>query len=188
MVSDSVSKKFGIEKSIGFGIEIIWYRKKYRIRYRKNLVSEKVSDSVSFRFWVSPHTVSCHQATVQAPPPATSPACSLDFCLLLLKAHHLPAQLASVSCCSKLIKKAKGWDSDDCTTLSKGEKTTLKANDVELLSGQQLIPWKSLLLCSMCVMLSTELSRNPGFTWNFFYFALKMRFWLDSNYSKCPCN
>ena len=41
MVSDSVSKKFGIEKSIGFGIENIWYRKKYRIRYRKNLVSEE---------------------------------------------------------------------------------------------------------------------------------------------------
>ena len=59
MVSGSVSKKFGIEKSIGFGIEIIWYRKKYRIRYRKNLVSEKVSDSVSFRFWVSPHTGLC---------------------------------------------------------------------------------------------------------------------------------
>jgi hypothetical protein len=33
MVSDSVSKKFGIEKSIGFGIE-------------NNLVSKKVSDSV----------------------------------------------------------------------------------------------------------------------------------------------
>ena len=37
---------FGIEKnwyrkSIGFGIENIWYRKKYRIRYRKKLVSEK---------------------------------------------------------------------------------------------------------------------------------------------------
>ena len=57
MVSDSVSKKFGIEKSIGFGIENIWYRKKYRILYRKNLVSEKVSDSVSFRFWVSSHTL-----------------------------------------------------------------------------------------------------------------------------------
>ena len=83
MVSDSVSKKFGIEKSIGFGIENIRYRKKYRIRYRKNLVSKKVSDSVSekigigksigfgigkiwywkkvsdsvsFRFWVSSHT------------------------------------------------------------------------------------------------------------------------------------
>ena len=41
MVSDSVSENFGIEKSIGFGIENIWYRKKYRIRYRKNLVSEK---------------------------------------------------------------------------------------------------------------------------------------------------
>ena len=40
-ISDSVSEKFGIEKSIGFGIENIWYRKKYRIRYRKNLVSEK---------------------------------------------------------------------------------------------------------------------------------------------------
>ena len=41
MVSVSVSKEFGIEKSIGFGIEKIWYQKKYRIRYRKNLVSEK---------------------------------------------------------------------------------------------------------------------------------------------------
>ena len=41
VVSDSVSKKFGIEKSIGFGIVKIWYRKKYRIRYRKNLVLEK---------------------------------------------------------------------------------------------------------------------------------------------------
>ena len=74
MVSDSVSKKFGIEKSIGFGIgknlvskkvsdsvsekfgiekvsdsisEKIWYRKKYLIRYRKNLVSKKVTDSIS---------------------------------------------------------------------------------------------------------------------------------------------
>ena len=41
---------FGIEriwyrKSIGFGIGKIWYRKKYRTRYRKNLVSEKVSES-----------------------------------------------------------------------------------------------------------------------------------------------
>ena len=37
------SKKIGIEKSIGIGIENIWYRK-------------KDSDSVSFRFWVSSHT------------------------------------------------------------------------------------------------------------------------------------
>ena len=29
VVLDSVSKKFGIEKSIGFGIVKIWYRKKY---------------------------------------------------------------------------------------------------------------------------------------------------------------
>ena len=47
MVSDSVSKTFCIEKSIGFGIEKIRYQKKYRIRYRKNLLSKKVSDSVS---------------------------------------------------------------------------------------------------------------------------------------------
>ena len=39
--SNLVSKKFGIEKSFGFGIENFWYRKKFRIRYRKNLVSEK---------------------------------------------------------------------------------------------------------------------------------------------------
>ena len=41
MVSDSVSKKFGIEKSIGFGIGKKLVSKKYRIRYRKYLVSEK---------------------------------------------------------------------------------------------------------------------------------------------------
>ena len=41
MVSDSVSEKFGIKKSIGFGIVKIWYREKYRIQYWKNLVSEK---------------------------------------------------------------------------------------------------------------------------------------------------
>ena len=39
-VSVSVSENFGIEKSIGFGIEKFWYRK-------------KVSVSVSFRFLVS---------------------------------------------------------------------------------------------------------------------------------------
>merc|ERR1712015_494461 len=36
-----------IEKSIGFGFEKFWYRKKYRYRFRKILVSKKVSDSVS---------------------------------------------------------------------------------------------------------------------------------------------
>ena len=45
MVSVSVSKFFGIEKSIGIGFEKFWYRKKYR--FRKFLVSEKVSVSVS---------------------------------------------------------------------------------------------------------------------------------------------
>ena len=40
-VSDSVSEKFGIKKSIGFGIGNILDRKKYRIRYWKYLVSEK---------------------------------------------------------------------------------------------------------------------------------------------------
>ena len=41
MVSVSVSEIFGIEKSIGIGFEKNWYRKKYRYRYRKKLVSEK---------------------------------------------------------------------------------------------------------------------------------------------------
>ena len=36
----------------GFGTEKIWYRNKYRIRYRKNLVSVKVSDSVSKKFGI----------------------------------------------------------------------------------------------------------------------------------------
>ena len=49
--------RFGIKeiwyrKSIGFSTVKIWYQKKYRIRCLKKLVSEKVWDSVSFRFWV----------------------------------------------------------------------------------------------------------------------------------------
>ena len=43
----SVSKFFGIDKSIGIGFVFFWYRKKYRYRFRKNLVSKKVSVSVS---------------------------------------------------------------------------------------------------------------------------------------------
>ena len=52
MVSVSVSKNFGIEKSIGIGFEKIWYRKKYRYRFRKKLVSKKVSVSVSKNFGI----------------------------------------------------------------------------------------------------------------------------------------
>ena len=52
MVSVSVSKIFGIEKSIGIGFEKIWYRKKYRYRFRKKLVSKKVSVSVSKNFGI----------------------------------------------------------------------------------------------------------------------------------------
>jgi len=48
----SVSKLFHFFDGFGFGIEKIWYRKKYWIRYRKNLVSEKVSDSVSEKFGI----------------------------------------------------------------------------------------------------------------------------------------
>ena len=48
----SVSKLFHFFDGFGFGIEKIWYRKKYRIRYRKNLVSKKVSDSVSEKFGI----------------------------------------------------------------------------------------------------------------------------------------
>ena len=70
VVSDSVSEKFGIEKSIGFGIEKNWYRSTFgyfgwrfgfetsRLRnfsffrivsdlVSKNVVSKKVSDLVS---------------------------------------------------------------------------------------------------------------------------------------------
>ena len=52
MVSVSVSKFFGIEKSIGIGFEKFWYRKKYWFRFRKFLVSEKVSVSVSKNFGI----------------------------------------------------------------------------------------------------------------------------------------
>ena len=39
--SDSVSKRIWYKKSIGFVIEQIWYRKKWRMRYWKYLVSKK---------------------------------------------------------------------------------------------------------------------------------------------------
>merc|ERR1711944_308648 len=58
MVSEPVSKKFGTEKSLGTGLEKNWFQKKSRNRSRKNLVPKKVSEPVSFRFWVSSHTVS----------------------------------------------------------------------------------------------------------------------------------
>ncbi len=45
MVSVSVLENFGIEKSIGIGFGKNWYRKKYRYRFRKFLVSKKVSVS-----------------------------------------------------------------------------------------------------------------------------------------------
>ena len=51
IVSVSVSKNFGIDKSIGIGFDFFWYRKKYRYRFRKNLVSKKVSVSVSEKIW-----------------------------------------------------------------------------------------------------------------------------------------
>ena len=41
VVSEPVSEKFGTGKSLGTGIGKIWYRKKYRYRYRKYLVPEK---------------------------------------------------------------------------------------------------------------------------------------------------
>ena len=48
----SVSKLFHFFSGFGFGIEQIWYRIKYRFQYPKKLVSEKVSDSVSTKFWI----------------------------------------------------------------------------------------------------------------------------------------
>ena len=47
-----VSKLFHSFGGFEFGIGKIWYRKKYRIRYRKYLVLEKVSDSVSEEFGI----------------------------------------------------------------------------------------------------------------------------------------
>ena len=46
----SVSKLFHFFSGFGFGIEKIWYQKKYRIRYCKHLISKKVSDSVTEKF------------------------------------------------------------------------------------------------------------------------------------------
>ena len=57
MVSDSVSKKFDIKKSIGFGIRNILYKKVSDSVSEIFVIGNKVSDSVSFRFLVSSHTV-----------------------------------------------------------------------------------------------------------------------------------
>ena len=57
-VLEPVSENFGTEKSIETGLEKIWYRKNSRNQSRKILVLKKVSESVSFRFWVLSHTVS----------------------------------------------------------------------------------------------------------------------------------
>ena len=48
----SVSKLFYFFGGFGFSIEIFFEKKKYWIWYRKNLVSEKVSDSVSKKFGI----------------------------------------------------------------------------------------------------------------------------------------
>ena len=53
----SVSKNFGIKKSIGFGIGKIWYQNKYRIRYRKKLASEKSFGFVFFSDFGFRHTL-----------------------------------------------------------------------------------------------------------------------------------
>ena len=47
----SVSKNFGIDKSIGIGFENVWHRKKYLYQFRKKLVLKKVSDLVSGTNW-----------------------------------------------------------------------------------------------------------------------------------------
>merc|ERR1712208_62513 len=57
VVSEPVSEKFGTENCPGTGLETNFVPKKSRYRSRKILVPKKVSESVSFRFWVSSHTV-----------------------------------------------------------------------------------------------------------------------------------
>ena len=55
-VPESVSEKFGTEKSLGIGLEKNEYRKSLGIGLEKIWYRKKVSESVSFRFWVSSHT------------------------------------------------------------------------------------------------------------------------------------
>jgi len=70
-VSESVSKKFGTEKSLGIGLEKIWYRK-------------KVSEPVSFRFWVSSHTDMYHILPHHT---------FVEFGRFLVKVRHAPYSL-----------------------------------------------------------------------------------------------
>ena len=52
----SVLKLFHFFGGFGFGIKKIWDRKNLVSKKVSDSVSEKVSDSVLFRFWVSSHT------------------------------------------------------------------------------------------------------------------------------------
>ncbi len=55
-VLEPVSKKIGTEKSLGTGLEKFWYRKSLGTGLEKIWYRKKVSEPVSFRFWVSSHT------------------------------------------------------------------------------------------------------------------------------------
>jgi hypothetical protein len=49
-------EKIITEKSLGIGLEKFWYRKSLGIGLKKIWYRKKVSESISFRFWVSSHT------------------------------------------------------------------------------------------------------------------------------------
>ena len=51
MASEPESKKFGTEKSLGTGIEKIWYQKKSRSRNRKKLVPKKSLGTGLEKYW-----------------------------------------------------------------------------------------------------------------------------------------
>ena len=101
IVSEPVSKKFGTEKSLGTGLEKIWYRKKSRNRSRKKLVPKKVSEPVSKKFGTekksrnrsrsdfgSRHTLHNTQCTQCTMPVLYNTCCQMDPINPLLKTNY----------------------------------------------------------------------------------------------------
>ena len=68
---------FGIDKSIGIGFEFFWYRKKYRYRFQKNLVSEKVSVSPLRALSACGQILQKNPGKGQSPPSQPGYACIL---------------------------------------------------------------------------------------------------------------
>ena len=88
-VSVSVSKAFGLEKSLGIGLENIWSRKKVSVSVSKILVSKKsLSIGLDEIFW-SRHSVVLTQYLVAY--------CTWQTCLLFYNKHEFSLRMENAA-------------------------------------------------------------------------------------------